>query len=128
MNAPAAEPTLLQNLRRRKLAQWLLAYAAGAWIGLQVLGLNRHGRNILAKLSRVSLRVGDVLLIQGRTSGMARIADEGQVSVLHAVEERLPDPRHEHHRVVGLDLRPAWFSESYSTISHCRFSMSAALR
>ena len=39
MNAPAAEPTLLQNLRRRKLAQWLLAYAAGAWIGLQVLSL-----------------------------------------------------------------------------------------
>jgi di/tricarboxylate transporter len=56
--------------------------------GLQVLGLNRHGRNVLAKLSRVSLRVGDVLLIQGRTTGLARIAEAGLVSVLHAVEEK----------------------------------------
>jgi di/tricarboxylate transporter len=54
--------------------------------GVQVLALNRHGRNILTKLSRVSLRVGDVLLIQGRTSGLTRIADEGLVSVLNAVE------------------------------------------
>lgn len=33
------EPTPIQALRRRKLAQWLLAYAAGAWIALQVTGL-----------------------------------------------------------------------------------------
>ncbi len=55
--------------------------------GLQVLGLNRHGQNILAKLSRVNLRIGDVLLIQGRKTGLARIAEEGLVSVLHAVPE-----------------------------------------
>lgn len=54
---------------------------------VQVLGLNRHGRNIVMKLSHVSLRVGDVLLIQGRSTGLSRMADEGLVSVLHAVEE-----------------------------------------
>ncbi len=31
--------TPLADLRRRKLAQWLLAYAAGAWVLLQVLSL-----------------------------------------------------------------------------------------
>lgn len=35
---PAAAPSLLDRLRRRKLAQWALAYAAGAWVALQVLG------------------------------------------------------------------------------------------
>jgi TolB-like protein/Flp pilus assembly protein TadD len=30
---------LLERLRRRKLVQWALAYAAGAWVLLQVLGL-----------------------------------------------------------------------------------------
>ena len=55
--------------------------------GLQVLGLNRHGRNLLEKLSRTKLRVGDVLLVQGRTTGIAEFAKEGLVSVLHAVDE-----------------------------------------
>lgn len=32
-------PELLQRLRQRKMAQWALAYAAGAWLLLQVLGL-----------------------------------------------------------------------------------------
>jgi di/tricarboxylate transporter len=55
--------------------------------GLQVLGLNRHGRNLLEKLSRTILRVGDVLLVQGRTRSINRLADEGIVSVLNAVRE-----------------------------------------
>ncbi len=62
--------------------------------GLQVLGLNRHGKNLLEKLSRTQLRVGDVLLVQGRKTGIATIAEEGFVSVLHAVEEkRINRPR-----------------------------------
>lgn len=62
--------------------------------GLQVLGLNRHGRNLLEKLSRSVLRVGDVLLVQGRTRSIARMADEGIVNVLNAVEEkRINRPR-----------------------------------
>jgi adenylate cyclase len=39
MSDKPTPPTLLQNLRSRKLAQWLLAYAAGAWVLLQVLSL-----------------------------------------------------------------------------------------
>jgi di/tricarboxylate transporter len=54
---------------------------------VQILGLNRHGKNFLEKLSRTTLRIGDVLLVQGRTAGIAELADEGMVSVLHAVEE-----------------------------------------
>lgn len=56
--------------------------------GLQVLGLNRHGQNVLAKLSRVTLHVGDVLLLQGRTTGLARMVDDGLVSVLQGVAEK----------------------------------------
>ncbi|HVU36092.1 MAG TPA: SLC13 family permease [Opitutaceae bacterium] len=56
--------------------------------GVQVLGFNRQGRNILTKLSRISLRAGDVLLIQGRTTGVMRFADEGLVSVLQEVPEK----------------------------------------
>jgi len=54
---------------------------------LQVLALNRQGRNLRSKLSHVSLRVGDVLLIQGRTDGLNRLARDGLVSILHEVEE-----------------------------------------
>lgn len=62
--------------------------------GVQVIGLNRHGRNMLEKLSRAVLRVGDVLLVQGRSRGVGSLAEEGLVSVLHAVQEnRVPRPR-----------------------------------
>lgn len=56
--------------------------------GVQVLAVNRHGRNILTKISHVGLRVGDVLLVQGRTTGLKRLANDGYVSVLHAVEDQ----------------------------------------
>ncbi|MEO5961279.1 MAG: SLC13 family permease, partial [Opitutaceae bacterium] len=54
---------------------------------LQVLGLNRHGQNMLEKLGRTVLHVGDVLLVQGSKAAIARITDDGAVSVLHAVDE-----------------------------------------
>lgn len=59
--------------------------------GLQVLGLNRHGKNVLNKLSRISLRVGDVLLIQGRKSNIPALNDEGMFSILGEIEEKRPD-------------------------------------
>lgn len=58
---------------------------------LQVLALNRHGRNLLAKLAHTSLRVGDVLLLQGRAADITRLVDDGTISVLNAVEERRID-------------------------------------
>ena len=39
MSMETGSPSLLQNLRSRKLPQWLLAYAAGAWVLLQVMSL-----------------------------------------------------------------------------------------
>jgi di/tricarboxylate transporter len=54
---------------------------------VQILGLNRHGKNFLEKLSRTTLRIGDVLLVQGRATGIAELAEEGLVSVLHSVDE-----------------------------------------
>lgn len=61
---------------------------------LQVLGLNRHGRNVLDKLSRTMLRVGDVLLIQGRASSISHLVAEQHVSVMNSVDEkRAPRPR-----------------------------------
>jgi di/tricarboxylate transporter len=59
--------------------------------GLQVIGLNRHGRNRLTKLSHISLQVGDVLLIQGRKSNIPALNEEGMFSILGEVEEKRPD-------------------------------------
>jgi di/tricarboxylate transporter len=56
--------------------------------GVQVLGLNRSGRNLLAKLSRINLRIGDVLLLQGRTRGIAELVSDRLVSVLNTVPEK----------------------------------------
>jgi di/tricarboxylate transporter len=58
---------------------------------LQVLGVNRHGRNMLEKLSRTILQVGDVLLLQGRKEAIAALSNDGTVSVLNAVEDRRID-------------------------------------
>ena len=59
--------------------------------GLQVLGINRHGRNLLQKLSRTKLRVGDVLLVQGRRQAISELVRQGLVSVLNAVNENRPN-------------------------------------
>lgn len=59
--------------------------------GVQVLGLNRHGKNVLSKLSRITLRVGDVLLIQGRKSNIPALNDEGMFSILGEIEEKRPN-------------------------------------
>jgi di/tricarboxylate transporter len=58
---------------------------------LQVLGLNRHGKNVLQKLSRIPFRVGDVLLIQGRKTNIPALKDEGMFSILGEIEEKRPD-------------------------------------
>ncbi len=59
--------------------------------GLQVLGLNRHGKNVVRTLSRINLRVGDMLLIQGRKSNIPALKDEGMFSILGEIEEKRPD-------------------------------------
>ncbi len=91
------EATLVEALvvpRSRLAGRTLRSVGFSERYRLQVLALNRHGRNMLEKLSRTVLHVGDVLLLQGHTTAIARLADDGAVSVLNSVEEsRVDRPR-----------------------------------
>src|SRR5687768_12150294 len=46
---------------------------------LTVLAINRHGMALLTKLSNVTLRFGDVLLVQGRKECVERLTTDGHV-------------------------------------------------
>jgi di/tricarboxylate transporter len=59
--------------------------------GIQVLGLNRHGKNLLSQLSRIALRVGDVLLLQGHKASFKGIEYDRALSILGSVPEERPD-------------------------------------
>jgi di/tricarboxylate transporter len=61
--------------------------------GLHVLALNRHGKNVLRKISQVSLRMGDVLLVQGHKSNISALEDDRSFRILGAVEESRLDRR-----------------------------------
>ena len=64
--------------------------------GLQVLGLNHHGRNVVEKIGQVPLRLGDVLLLQGAREKLLRTRDENLFQLLRpieAMEEKRPDVR-----------------------------------
>jgi len=60
--------------------------------GLTVLAINRHGVNLLSKLSRVRLRFGDVLLIQGNREQVERLAADGHILLLEEVSEKQARP------------------------------------
>jgi di/tricarboxylate transporter len=60
--------------------------------GVVVLAINRHGIDLLSKISRVRLRFGDVLLIQGDREQVEALAAEGQVLLLEEVSEKNPRP------------------------------------
>jgi di/tricarboxylate transporter len=49
---------------------------------LTVLAINRHGMALLTKLSTVTLRFGDVLLVQGEKSCVERLTADGHVLLL----------------------------------------------
>ncbi|HEX8336880.1 MAG TPA: SLC13 family permease [Pyrinomonadaceae bacterium] len=57
---------------------------------LTVLAINRHGMALLTKLSTVTLRFGDVLLVQGAKEGVERLTSDGHVLLL---EEALKGER-----------------------------------
>lgn len=59
--------------------------------GLQVLAINRQGETIRRKISQVQLRMGDVLLVQGRRSNMALLAAERSLGIVGGVEEQRPN-------------------------------------
>ncbi|HEV2704273.1 MAG TPA: SLC13 family permease [Pyrinomonadaceae bacterium] len=55
---------------------------------LTVLAINRHGVALLSKLSTVSLRFGDVLLVQGERARVEQVASESNLLLLEDVSER----------------------------------------
>jgi di/tricarboxylate transporter len=55
--------------------------------GLQVLGINHHGVNIVQKLSQAPLALGDVLLVQGRSQAIARTHENNVFRVLGPMEQ-----------------------------------------
>jgi di/tricarboxylate transporter len=55
--------------------------------GLQVLGINHHGVNIVQKLSQAPLALGDVLLVQGRSQNIARTHENNVFRVLGPMEQ-----------------------------------------
>jgi di/tricarboxylate transporter len=59
---------------------------------LVVLAINRHGVNLLSKISSVRLRFGDVLLIQGNRHHVETLAADGQILLLEEISERQARP------------------------------------
>ncbi len=55
---------------------------------LTVLAINRHGMALLTKLSSVTLRFGDVLLLQGTRDRVERLAAEGNLLLLEEMSAR----------------------------------------
>jgi len=58
--------------------------------GLQVLGINRRGKNIYRKLSDIVLSTGDELLIQGPRANIAVLDKENAFRVIGAVDTQQP--------------------------------------
>lgn len=58
--------------------------------GLTILAINRKGVTIRAKLSRLPLRFGDVLLIQGSRERVQRVISEGTLMLLGDVSALRP--------------------------------------
>ena len=59
---------------------------------LVVLAINRHGVNLLSKLSTVKIRFGDVLLIQGNRVQVENLAADDQILLLEEISERQARP------------------------------------
>lgn len=59
---------------------------------LVVLAINRHGVNLLSKMSSVLLRFGDVLLIQGNRKSVEELATAGNVLLLEEISRRQARP------------------------------------
>jgi len=60
--------------------------------GVVVLAIDRHGVDLLSKISRVRLRFGDVLLIQAKREQVERLSADGQVLLLEEISEKQARP------------------------------------
>ncbi len=62
--------------------------------GLQVLGINRGGKQIYRKLSQVELHTGDQLLIQGGRTTILRLDRQNIFRIISALDAPRPSRRH----------------------------------
>jgi di/tricarboxylate transporter len=59
--------------------------------GLQILAINRHGETLTRRMSRIRLRMGDVLLVQGDRARIADMERHDAFRILSSVDEELPN-------------------------------------
>lgn len=71
---------------------------------LVVLAINRHGVNLLSKISRVRLRFGDVLLLQGNRDQAERLAADGSILLLEEISERQARPEKKRWALFGFGV------------------------
>ena len=72
--------------------------------GAVVLAINRHGVNLLSKISRVRLRFGDVLLLQGKREEVEALAADGQLLLLEEISERQARPEKRRWALLGFGV------------------------
>lgn len=60
--------------------------------GLQVLGINRGGKQIYRKLSQIALRTGDQLLVQGPRTAILRLDRQNTFRIISTLD--IPRPNH----------------------------------
>jgi di/tricarboxylate transporter len=58
---------------------------------LQVLAVDRHGKTLTRKLSRVRLRTADILVVQGDLARIEALEKQGLFRILKSVGERRPN-------------------------------------
>lgn len=72
--------------------------------GLTVLAINRHGVALLSKISTVSLRFGDVLLVQGDRDPLEQLVQDGQLLLLEDVSERRGRVTHQRWAILAFGV------------------------
>jgi di/tricarboxylate transporter len=60
---------------------------------IQVLAINRHEETIHRKIAAIPLRMGDVLLVQGRSSDLAAMERNNTFRIMGTLDFRLPNVR-----------------------------------
>lgn len=83
------EASILPN--SRLIGRTLKNYRFRDRFDVHVLGINRHGKNLTRKMSRIPLRMGDVLLIQGDKRSVAKLEKDQSVTILREVTEDRPN-------------------------------------
>jgi len=71
---------------------------------LIVLAINRHGINLLSKMSKVKLRFGDVLLLQGKREHAEQLAADAQILLLEEISNRQARPEKKKWALIAFGL------------------------